>query len=222
MLHQKLSFIPRRKQSKRAICRRTKYVLTASQHVLAAVLGSSYHNRPAMSKTFDSFFKGLFIFRLHYLCAIGLGAIFSLRRSTPADLCSILKLHDSWKQQAYRNKARRTLRGFHPLWRIFLDLLSPAAKSLQVVPCTTIPRLPVPSAADSSIGFALFTRRYLGHHSCFLFLRLMICLSSARRLTQQRWILGRRVRAINKPAARPGGIPGALDWFSSSGTFLTA
>jgi hypothetical protein len=78
------------------------------------------------------------------------------------------------------------LRGFHPLGRIFLDLLSPTAKALQTVLCTTIPRFQVPSTADSSIGCALFTRRYLGHHCCFLFLRLMICLSSARSPTPQR------------------------------------
>ena len=37
--------------------------------------------------------------------------------------------------------------------------------------CTTIPQLPVPSAADSSIGCSLFTRRYSGNHGCFLVLR---------------------------------------------------
>ena len=57
---------------------------------------------PAMSKTFNSFSKGLFIFRSHYLFAIGLGAIFSLRRSTPAFWCSTLKLHDSWRQKGWR------------------------------------------------------------------------------------------------------------------------
>ena len=49
-----------------------------------------------MSRTFHSLFKVLFIFRSHYLFAIGLGEIFSLRRSTPAVLDSILKLPDSW------------------------------------------------------------------------------------------------------------------------------
>lgn len=39
--------------------------------------------------------------------------------------------------------------------------------------------LPVPSAADSSLGSSLFTRRYSGNHGCFLVLRSMICLSSA-------------------------------------------
>lgn len=48
---------------------------------------------------FNSLFKVLFIFRSHYLFTIGLGAIFSLRRSTPAGLYSTLKLYDSWNQR---------------------------------------------------------------------------------------------------------------------------
>jgi hypothetical protein len=71
-------------------------------------VGTSVPFHPAMSKTFDSFFKVLFIFRLHYLCAIGLGAIFSLRRRPPAGLCSNLKLHDSWKTTSVSEMARRT------------------------------------------------------------------------------------------------------------------
>ena len=35
-------------------------------------------------------------------------------------------------------------------------------------------------------GSAPFARRYSGHRVCFLFLGLLICLSSARHLTQQR------------------------------------
>ena len=34
---------------------------------------------------------------------------------------------------------------------------------------------------DSGLGSSLFTRRYLGNRCCFLFQRLVICLSSARR-----------------------------------------
>ena len=34
---------------------------------------------------------------------------------------------------------------------------------------------------DSGLGFSLFTRRYLGNRCCFLFHRLVICLSSAGR-----------------------------------------
>jgi len=90
------------------------------------------------------------------------------------------------------NKGALDLRGFHPLGRIFLDLLSPTANALQTALCTTIPRFQVPSTADSSIGCSLFTRRYLGNHCCFLFLRLMICLSSARSPTLQRWSIWNR------------------------------
>ena len=35
--------------------------------------------------------------------------------------------------------------------------------------------------ADSGLGSSLFTRRYWGNRCCFLFQRLVICLSSARR-----------------------------------------
>ena len=35
--------------------------------------------------------------------------------------------------------------------------------------------------ADSGLGCSLFTRRYWGNRSCFLFHRLVICLSSAGR-----------------------------------------
>ena len=99
------------------------------------------------------------------------------------------------------------LRGFHPLWRIFLDLLSPTAKALQTVLCTTIPRFQVPSTADSSIGCARFTRRYCGHHCCFLFLRLMICLSSARNPTQQRWSIKFEVLLKKKNHPHTGSNP---------------
>ena len=37
------------------------------------------------------------------------------------------------------------------------------------------------TTADPGLGFSLFTRRYLGNRCCFLFHRLVICLSSAGR-----------------------------------------
>lgn len=48
---------------------------------------------------------------------------------------------------------------------------SDCVNCLPLGPCTTIPQLPVPSAADSSLGSSLFTRRYSGNHGCFLVLR---------------------------------------------------
>ena len=53
----------------------------------------SYHS--SVSGTFNSLFKVLCIFPSLYLFAIGLRAIFSLSRGTPADLLSTPKLSDS-------------------------------------------------------------------------------------------------------------------------------
>ncbi len=67
---------------------------------------------------FHSLSRVLFIFRSHYLFTIGLGAIFSLRRSTPAALHSTIKLRDSWSPQgsatptrAYRSNGTFALLG---------------------------------------------------------------------------------------------------------------
>ena len=47
---------------------------------------------------------------------------------------------------------------------------------------------------DSGLGSSLFTRRYWGNRSCFLFHRLVICLSSAGRS----WIaeVGKRKKTL--------------------------
>ena len=57
-------------------------------------------------------------------------------------------------------------------------------------PCTTIPWLPVPSATDSGMGSSRLTRRYEENHGYFLFLGLLICLSSARSLAGLRAVRG--------------------------------
>ena len=94
------------------------------------VVVPSYLCRSAMSETFHSFFKGLFIFRLRYLFTIGLGAIFSLRRNTPAILCSSLKLHDSERRKGCRKLARRTDRTIAffggSFWTRFIRLPEPS------------------------------------------------------------------------------------------------
>ena len=53
------------------------------------------------------------------------------------------------------------------------------------------------TTADSGLGFSLFTRRYWGNRCCFLFQRLVICLSSARRS----WIadVGEKKRKPRRP-----------------------
>ena len=59
----------------------------------------SYHS--SVSGTFNSLFKVLCIFPSLYLFAIGLRAIFSLSRGTPADLFSTPKLNDSCRLKAW-------------------------------------------------------------------------------------------------------------------------
>ncbi len=135
----------------------------------AAANGSLTLCAQRLQGLFHSLSKVLFIFRSHYLFAIGLGAIFSLRRSTPA-VCTALS-----------NCATLGVLREFPHTRTDVTGRSPSSVTLSVAlhltvwrpfgPCTTIPQLPIPSAADSSIGCSLFTRRYSGNHGCFLVLR---------------------------------------------------
>ena len=60
---------------------------------------------------------------------------------------------------------------------------------------------------DSGLGSSLFTRRYLGNRCCFLFQRLVICLSSARRS----WIAevgktNESLAAVRANPTRPRGL----------------
>ena len=91
---------------------------------------------------FHSLFKVLFTFPSRYLCAIGLGAIFSFTRGLPG----ILGLHS----QATRLCERKTLRGqtafervvrdYHPQWCTFPgDLDSLAFHQTTFHPETTTP-----------------------------------------------------------------------------------
>ncbi len=70
--------------------RRTELVTcTDKPRLHVAANGSLTLCAQRLQGLFHSLSKVLFIFRSHYLLAIGLGAIFSLRRSTPA-LCTAL------------------------------------------------------------------------------------------------------------------------------------
>ena len=83
----------------------------------------------------------------------------------------------------------RHRRDVSPPMVAFSNALNLTGMKWRESPSTTIPRFQVPSTADSSIGFPLFTRRYSGNHSCFLVLRSMICLSSAGYPTSWRWLI---------------------------------
>ena len=143
-------------------------------------------------KVFFTLFPKCFSSFVHTTCSLSvLVLLFSLRRSTPAALHSTIKLRDSWSPQgsatsthAYRSYGTFALLG-HTVRCGSSDCV---IKVSPFGPCTTIPQLPVPSAADSSLGSSLFTRRYSGNHGCFLVLRLLICLSSAGFPASQRWL----------------------------------
>ena len=70
---------------------------------------------------------------------------------------------------------------------------------------------------DSGLGFSLFTRRYLGNRCCFLFHRLVICLSSAGRS----WIAeagdsDRNLLAVSCEAHETSGLQGRSPDLKSS------
>ena len=124
---------------------------------------------------FDSLSKVLFIFRSLYLCAIGLRPVFSLRRNLPPAWSCIPKQPDSSKGLPAAMAVRADT-GLSPS-------VAPCSKGLDPVPKPKHPlqittRSPA-RGAISNLGLCRFTRRYWGNPCWFLFLRLLICLSSA-------------------------------------------
>jgi hypothetical protein len=138
---------------------------------------------------FHSLFKVLFSFRSHYLFAIGLETIFSLRRSTPASLHSTLKLCDFWNNGGMRQRSGEHERDDSPLWWNFSERLFHRASTTPKVRALQFHCVPIPSNTDSEIGlyFTQVTRRYHRYDGCCLFLPLMICLSSGGHPALQRW-----------------------------------
>ena len=67
---------------------------------------ASFASLSAISGTFNSLSKVLFIFPSRYLFAIGLGPIFSFRRQLPPILHTMSKVHDSMN-------SRRTYDTYH-------------------------------------------------------------------------------------------------------------
>ena len=123
---------------------------------------------------FHSLFKVLFIFRSLYLFAIGLWPVFSFRWNLPPAWSCIPKQLDSSKGPHTERTVGR-IRDSHPLryplprnldrraLRGSLCKLQLGSRRLQI----------------SNLSFCRFTRRYWGNPGWFLFLRLLICLSSA-------------------------------------------
>lgn len=122
---------------------------------------------------FNSLSKVLFIFRSLYLCAIGLWPIFSFRWNLPPILSCIPKQLDSSKE-FHMSVGTWPHTGFSPSMTSCSKELRPdharnILYKLQLGHCCQI----------SNLSCYRFTRRYWGNPCWFLFLRLLICLSSA-------------------------------------------
>ena len=118
---------------------------------------------------FHSLFKVLFIFPSLYLFAIGLSPVFSFRWNLPPTLSCIPKQLDSLVRKRPRDCVRT---GLSPS-------LAPCSNGLG----TNLAGNSAPSNYNSrrisNLSSCRFTRRYWGNPCWFLFLRLLICLSSA-------------------------------------------
>ena len=120
---------------------------------------------------FHSLFKVLFIFPSQYLFAIGLSPVFSLRWNLPpAWSCIPKQLDSSAGSQSFAQ---------HPTG--LSPSVAPCSKGLGHCPPQTLPPTLYNSCRNtiSNLSSCRFTRRYWGNPCWFLFLRLLICLSSA-------------------------------------------
>jgi hypothetical protein len=119
-----------------------------------------------MSGTCNSFCKVLFILRSHYLCAIGLRAIFSLGRDIPAvSRCSPNQHYSSGGWQPHPGRGRNG--GF-----TLLAGLSRELRPRQIVRTAHPNTLQFVNrrADDSAQSCSPLARRYDGNRSCCLFL----------------------------------------------------
>jgi len=158
--------------------------------------GSSTHMLMTASGTLSSLSRVLCTLRSNYLCAIGLTLVFSLNRVTPASSSSSRKELYSCHNGANAsirpiNCREATARGYNLRMQIHskhTHIAGPCTSlTLHVVltqhrsgskTCYQVPRNTLPMGWVSDIYMScLFTRRYWGNRSCFLFLSRLICLS---------------------------------------------
>ena len=126
---------------------------------------------PTVSGTCHSLSKVLFTFPSRYLFAIGLSCVFSLGWDSPPDWDCTPKQPDSPEPPRAAGAAEAT--GLSPSRMPPLSGLRLRAPQRTALHATTRPE------AIPGVGSARFARRYSGHPRSFLFLRLVICLSSA-------------------------------------------
>ena len=116
----------------------------------------------------------LFIFRSFYLCAIDLWSIFSFRWNISSVLSCISKQLDSSKRFHMKSIVNR-IRNSHSLWRsVSRNLGRRFVRNILYKL-----QLELRRSRISNLNCCRFTRRYWNNLCWFLFLRLLICLSSA-------------------------------------------
>ena len=136
---------------------------------------------------FHSLFRVLFDFPSRYLFAIGLAICVEPRmgRTTRKASGCVLKRPDSRDDEQTGGYGRArcgpgTLGGPHPFGNRLALFHRPASEDSAVVPHATTRRpAPGPVGFSAELVRSRFTRRYSEKPGWFLFLRLVICLSSA-------------------------------------------
>lgn len=129
---------------------------------------------------FHSLFKVLFNFPSLYLFAIGLVVIFSLRwRLPPTSPCTRKQGDSLVVLYSHRLPA---IRGLHPPWHGASLRRTYASQPHELEPPSRYSSECRCRPSDSALGSSHFTRSYYGNPRWFLFLRLVICLSSAGNL----------------------------------------
>ena len=147
----------------------------------------------AISRSFHPLSKVLFIFPSRYLFAIGLPRVFSLGWGIPA----VFRVQSRTPLLACRSTASLSGRPYGA-FTLYGSAIPRRISGPPVVGCVCIAlQLCAAAAAHRGaprrvaqipiLGSCLFTRRYWGNHCCFLFLRLLICLSPAGDST---WLRG--------------------------------
>ena len=175
-----------------------------------------HRSSTAISYTLHSLPRVLFNLPSRYLSSIGLVHVFSLGWNSPPALGCDPKQPDSLAGgQTMRHS--RGERGSHPLRRRLPASLTPRGRSARRANHNS-------RSAISGLGSTLFARRYSGYPCWFLFLRLLICLTSAGSLAGVRVhddvqpenvipgtgaACGARARGRPPcPSGRPGAWPG--------------
>jgi len=119
-----------------------------------------------MSGTCNSFCKVLFILRSHYLCAIGLGPIFSFGRDIPAD--SRCSPNQHYSVRGWQPRSERGRDGGFTLLAGLSRKLRPRLIAGTARPNTL--QLDNRKVDDSALSCSPLARRYDGNRSCCLFL----------------------------------------------------